>query len=262
LAVEGKTERRYIIIMKIRISSWLCRFFFSAVLLQTSQSLVPQHHHITRHVHLSCSGGWEAKTKDVSLASPSSQSSWAKNALLISSFTAGIVKSPDAQSFLLYSLASSLLSEQVRQAEASFRDSVMASPCNGPEIDAFNSLETYDRVKASISKTCIGSSSDYQQSAQVILQSFSATEAVQQNIRLLYIPTAMYALNPNSSNTPGKQRQRARADGKTRRNQVVDHVKELLQPHLPGTLPMLDFFACDCVNALFHMISTKNNQKH
>lgn len=48
------------------------------------------------------------------------------------------------------------------------------------------------------------------------------------NVRILYIPTASYALNPQSSNTPGKQRQRARADGKKRRTQLLKLLEDLL----------------------------------
>ena len=46
-------------------------------------------------------------------------------------------------------------------------------------------------------------------------------------IRVLYIPTAMYALRADSKNSPGKQRQRARADGKKRRNQLVNYLQDL-----------------------------------
>jgi hypothetical protein len=45
-------------------------------------------------------------------------------------------------------------------------------------------------------------------------------------IRVLYIPTAMYALRADSTSTPGKQRQRARADGRDRRNAMVDLLRQ------------------------------------
>jgi hypothetical protein len=50
---------------------------------------------------------------------------------------------------------------------------------------------------------------------------------IELHLRVLYIPTAMYALNPQSTNTPGKQRQRARADGKQRRDQLLNLLKDL-----------------------------------
>ena len=46
-------------------------------------------------------------------------------------------------------------------------------------------------------------------------------------IRILYIPTAMYALQTDSSSTPGKQRQRARADGKKRRDLIIQYIEQL-----------------------------------
>ena len=52
-------------------------------------------------------------------------------------------------------------------------------------------------------------------------------------VRLVYIPTAMYALRPESSSTPGKQRQRARADGKQRRNAIVQLLGQELEKVLP-----------------------------
>jgi len=46
-------------------------------------------------------------------------------------------------------------------------------------------------------------------------------------LKVLYIPTAMYAIRADSENTPGKQRQRARADGKKKRDQVVQYIQEM-----------------------------------
>lgn len=46
-------------------------------------------------------------------------------------------------------------------------------------------------------------------------------------LRLLYIPTAMYALRKDSLNTPGKQRQRARADAKSRRDAIVQYLQNV-----------------------------------
>ena len=39
----------------------------------------------------------------------------------------------------------------------------------------------------------------------------------------------MYALRPDSDNTPGKQRQRARADGKKRRTAIINQLQELFE---------------------------------
>ena len=48
-------------------------------------------------------------------------------------------------------------------------------------------------------------------------------------IKIVYIPTALYALRKDSTNTPGKQRQRARADGKQRRDRIVQFIETLFQ---------------------------------
>ena len=59
-------------------------------------------------------------------------------------------------------------------------------------------------------------------------------------LRLVYIPTAMYALRRESNNTPGKQRQRARADAKKRRDRLVQILSELL-PNCQVLAVTLDF---------------------
>jgi hypothetical protein len=46
-------------------------------------------------------------------------------------------------------------------------------------------------------------------------------------LRLVYVPTAMYALRKDSASTPGKQRQRARADAKKRRDEICRLVSDL-----------------------------------
>jgi hypothetical protein len=67
---------------------------------------------------------------------------------------------------------------------------------------------------------------------QASLQSLILEQQQQQQqlleLRFLYIPTAMYALRKDSNNSPGKQRQRARADGKKRRNEIVNLLNKKL----------------------------------
>jgi hypothetical protein len=53
-------------------------------------------------------------------------------------------------------------------------------------------------------------------------------------LRLVYIPTAMYAVRRDSNNTPGKQRQRARADGKQRRDAIVQLLHQLFTAPPPA----------------------------
>jgi len=179
-------------------------------------------------------------------ASTTSPSTWVKHGIFISSFTDGILTSPDAQSFLKYSVACSLLREKVRAAEAHLRESVMASPCNGPNMEAFTTLEAYDQMSGNHNdndnQADTNSKNKYSEaSANQLLQELATQQSTTTHnnkdssffvVRLLYIPTAMYALNPSSANTPGKQRQRARADGKKRRTVVAQQLQDLLQPHL------------------------------
>uniref|UniRef100_A0A7S2NTP8 Uncharacterized protein n=1 Tax=Leptocylindrus danicus TaxID=163516 RepID=A0A7S2NTP8_9STRA len=68
----------------------------------------------------------------------------------------------------------------------------------------------------------------------------AATAAPPVTVRLLYIPTAMYALRADSTSTPGKQRQRARYDGKQRRKQVEELLYDMLNEHTTGTATTLD----------------------
>jgi len=189
-------------------------------------------------------------TSEATATATASASAWVKHGIFISSFTDGILTSPEARSFLKYSVACSLLSEKVRAAEARLRESVMASPCNGPNMEAFTTLEAYDQMSGNHNDNnnhaddTNSSRNKYSEaSANQLLQELATQQSTTTHdnnetsstsfvVRLLYIPTAMYALNPSSANTPGKQRQRARADGKKRRTVVAQHLQDLLQPHL------------------------------
>ena len=128
--------------------------------------------------------------------------------LFLSSFSDGLLPNLDAQAWLRRHLVRSILRDEQRSVEKALADSAVQSPCCGPDVDTLSALEAIDEAMEQLS--CL------------------PTEAT---LRLLYIPTAMYALRPDSDNTPGKQRQRARADGKKRRNAIV----QLLQELLPGT---------------------------
>ena len=159
---------------------------------------------------------------------------WASHALLFSSLSDGVVPNTAARSFLKYSLANKLLREHIAKKEDMLETSVKFSPCNGPDVDALNNLESVDQI--------------FERGRQFTLDDFttgiekvdswtkealkhihmSADANCNLDVRVLYIPTATYALNPNSSNTPGKQRQRARADGKKRRTLLVKLIDELL----------------------------------
>lgn len=141
---------------------------------------------------------------------------WLKCGLLISSWTDGVVQSPEAQAFLKKSLATLLLSELQHDAEAAVQSSVTFSPCNGPNMDAFTNMESVDKILTRI-----------QRDPDHIDKWIEQMDEDTLNLRFLYIPTAMYALKSDSINSPGKQRQRARADGKKRRTLVIQTIHQL-----------------------------------
>lgn len=148
---------------------------------------------------------------------------WAKYALLLSSFSEGVEESLQAQEFLKSSIAKVMLSQYINEKEEAVKKSVEFSPCAGPDIELLNSLEDADKLASSSSSV---PSSD----ADKILKELSEkndSEASPLSLRFLYIPTAMYALRSDSNNTPGKQRQRARADGKKRRTLIIKQLSDL-----------------------------------
>jgi peptidase E len=161
--------------------------------------------------------------------------------ILISSFTDGILGSPhpkdrDSKIFLKYSLLSLFAMDIRNKLEDEVEDSVKYSPCAGPNIDYLNSLETLDSILQSNSENY--NDMKHMNKIHVLkeyLQSYlreNANDSPLINLKLLYIPTAMYALRSDSQNTPGKQRQRARADGKKRRDQLVSFLQSVLDEEL------------------------------
>jgi len=163
---------------------------------------------------------------------PSSTSRWATRALLFSSWAGGIVPNHAAKSFLRYSIVNKILLDYVAEKEDRLKTSVKFSPCNGPDVNALNNLETADYLREhgkqfTFETFDVAVTNEVDSWARETLQ-YISTEKGEVTVKLLYIPTAMYAINPQSSNTPGKQRQRARADGKKRRTQVLNVLETLL----------------------------------
>ena len=156
----------------------------------------------------------------------------ATNALLFSSWTDGVAANKDAATFLKYSILRKMLNDKSNAHESEVKSSVEFSPCNGPDINALNNLEMADELITEGNNLLDGDGTIWDEDAfntwsgevlsYLLPQSHDVLE-----LKFLYIPTAMYALNPQSSNTPGKQRQRARADGKKRRNQVAQFLENL-----------------------------------
>lgn len=165
-----------------------------------------------------------AESNDVS-----STAGWATHALLFSSWTDGVAANKDAQLLLKYSLLTKMLREKLNNHEEEVKSSVEFSPCNGPDISALNNLEIadvlLDQGNSILESNSIINDSFSTWSKGVLKWLLRTNKSVE--LKFLYIPTAMYALSPSSSNTPGKQRQRARADGKKRRDQVMKLLNEM-----------------------------------
>lgn len=190
------------------------------------------------------------------------QQQFANRALLISSFTDGVAPAAaPAQQFLKTSLISTLANDALEQVEGLVETSAVQSPCCGPDLeavtmmedlqDAITDLNQSEREAESVTEL-VSEKSDLL--LKDILQHVSASNsmiiedttddsagvadddanggaAAPVTVRLLYIPTAMYALRAGSSSTPGKQRQRARYDAKQRRKQLEDFLYDMLGEH-------------------------------
>ena len=178
-----------------------------------------------------------------SSSSPSSSSApppppWImREGLLISSFADGLVRNAAARNQLRHSLIRVLLAEQQRAAESELESSVVFSPCNGPNVSALDRLEGIDRaMEELLSRGAAAAGGNGNDDPLEILRDSGAAPQQQQQqqqqppfeLRLLYIPTALYSPRPGSSSTPGRQRQRTRADGRKRRDAVVQLLKEEL----------------------------------
>ena len=165
-------------------------------------------------------------------------SRWATNALLFSSWNDGIVPSLAAKKFMKYAICAKLLQDHIAKKEDNIEESAKYSPCNGPSVDALNNLEIADRLNKSGKQFSFDNFVDTDTIdlwTKETLQ-YITSESEQITVKLLYIPTAMYALNPQSSNTPGKQRQRARSDGKKRRTQVLKLLETMLSDEISTKL--------------------------
>ena len=133
------------------------------------------------------------------------------------------------------SLVDALWKEEQERIEIALKDSNLASPCNGPDPVLLEQLESTDRV-VDDSDTPGGSNSNSNWKHNLELLLRCKTDATPIDLRVLYIPTAMYSLRPGSTSKPGKQRGRNRADGKKRRNEILG----LLQGELVGFLKSSD----------------------
>lgn len=161
----------------------------------------------------------------------SASSSWMRHGLLISSFSDGVAPNPQVHDCLRRGLVRTMLLQTVAQAEEQVESSVKFSPCAGPDVTAVDRMLDLD--------TAIKEVDNHPGPLSLLLANNCDTS---NSLRVLYIPTAMYALRPDSENTPGKQRQRARADGKKRRDELVRLLQnDVLHDRIPVEIVTLDF---------------------
>jgi hypothetical protein len=160
---------------------------------------------------------------------------WMTEGLLISSWSEGVISNVDAQKLLHRGLLRSMLRQRVVQLEQKLRVSVQNSPCNGPNIQIWRLIEEIDQLLQQNLEWSDPKLEQWIASAHEVLaetthenDTTATKRKKEQLLRFVYIPTAMYALRLDSNNTPGKQRQRARADAKNRRNEIVHTLQSIL----------------------------------
>jgi hypothetical protein len=141
---------------------------------------------------------------------------WINHGLLLSSFSDGLKPNPEAIDFLLRGLVASLWREQQTAAESDVVKSAIQSPCCGPDLDAIMNMEVADDAILQLEEGNVS----WKDTLAGLIDRDNHDKPLE--LRFMYIPTAMYALRKDSTNTPGKQRQRARADAKKRRNEIVE----------------------------------------
>ncbi|GAX13776.1 hypothetical protein FisN_30Lh067 [Fistulifera solaris] len=158
--------------------------------------------------------------------------------LLLSSFTDGLRNNVAAQEALRHGLVRTLLLEAIRQVESIVQQSATFSPCCGPtNVAAWSCLEQLDEAVSKVDEVI-------DDPLKVFWNCFTEKEnaSLLRNypivLRVAYIPTAMYALRPESHNTPGKQRQRARADAKQRRDELFQLLQQLLTHPQHSSIPV------------------------
>lgn len=154
----------------------------------------------------------------------------ATNALLISSLSDGLENCGEALAFMKEGLLKKMLKDAQIDTQRAIEESAQFSPCNGPDVAKITDLETIDSNVDNLTSLC-GTSS-----VSDILGGVD-----QPTLRLVYVPTAMLALRRDSISTPGKQRRRARADAKKRRDGIVNLLEGLLENRVNVLSVTLDF---------------------
>jgi Peptidase family S51 len=166
--------------------------------------------------------------------------------MLFSSFSDGVVRNLKAHDALRRGLVRAALRQMQQDAESQVRQSVLHSPCAGPNIQFLNRLDVLDRAVSKVEgpidpvevlQQCLCNLEKLEvedngtSRAQALTAPNKENSAKKRSValRFVYVPTAMYALRRDSVSTPGKQRQRARADAKKRRDDICNLVLSLFR---------------------------------
>ena len=159
--------------------------------------------------------------EDISISEKSSNV--ANRALLISSFADGVVTNRFACDFIRDGLISKLANDALKSTEQHIAITAEQSPCCGPDLESVSLME---RIDANLKSLHDGENTrEATRNLLKITSEMNEEKTVQ--LRLLYIPTAMYAIRSSSSNTSGKQRQRARYDAKQKRKAVENFLLDI-----------------------------------
>jgi hypothetical protein len=167
--------------------------------------------------------------------------------MLFSSFSNGVLPSPRARRALRMGLVGAILRQRQMELEGQLERSALHSPCSGPDAQVLSRLEVVDRALEGLVLAAGAGGSDDERIAasdlaadtvgSILEECFSqpttrtSTKSAQGgllSVRVVYVPTAMYALRKDSTSTAGKQRQRARSDAKKRRDEVCGLISDLL----------------------------------
>jgi hypothetical protein len=162
---------------------------------------------------------------------------WLNTGILLSSFTDGLRPNREARDILMTGLVKKMWRDRQFQSEQSVEASAVQSPCCGPDLTAMMNMEVADKALENMAEDFSRWKSELERLKDTV--SINKDDPIE--LRFLYIPTAMYALRKDSNNTPGKQRQRARADGKKRRNEIVGLLQEELGQGVCVLAATLDF---------------------
>lgn len=208
--------------MKAALQRLACLFLISHGCIQAfvSRRIVSVASRLSAVPDKSCQSKFQALSEVEGKKDPQ----WIDHGLLLSSFSDGLVPNCAAMDFLLRGLVKGLWREYLRQVEADVKESVLQSPCCGPDLKVLSNMESADKV--------LGGLADGRLDWRHMLQCLSDKKNAPIELRFLYIPTAMYALRKDSTASPGKQRQRARADGKKRRTEIVNLIATELSEHV------------------------------